>query len=142
MRLCGGCGQQACSSTYICADLASHAADYLDGPLHVSNSLCLSSASCAALAETLAVQSSVKSGSVYAVIDVRVHVQVQIVDAEAANPGYGRFQLIPDANHVDVCKPPHRKHLSYQLTRSFISDLMQQQADIKVIDDSEAGSMT
>ena len=65
--------------------------------------------------------------------------QVQIVDAEAANPGYGRFQLMADCNHVDVCKPPHRKHLAYQLTRSFILDLLHDRTDAEQhpIDDSD-----
>ena len=62
------------------------------------------------------------------------------MDAEAANPGYGRFQLMADCNHVDVCKPPHRKHLAYQLTRNFILDLMHERTATgsEPIDDSEA----
>ena len=59
---------------------------------------------------------------------VRAHaapaVQLQIVDPQSANPGYGRFQLVRDADHVNVCKPPHRKHISYRLTLSLIKSVM------------------
>ena len=49
-------------------------------------------------------------------------VQVQIVDAQSANPGYGRFEVVADADHVSVCKPPHRKHIAYRLVSEATSD--------------------
>ena len=53
-----------------------------------------------------------------------VHLQMQIVDPQAANPGYGRFELVADADHVNVCKPAHRKHMAYRLTKSLILDVV------------------
>lgn len=49
---------------------------------------------------------------------------MQIVDETSANPGYGRFQLVQDADHVNVNKPPHRKHITYRLTLRLIRAIM------------------
>ena len=51
-------------------------------------------------------------------------VQMQIVDESSANPGYGRFQLVQDADHVNVNKPPHRKHITCRLTLRLIKAIM------------------
>ena len=50
--------------------------------------------------------------------------QVQIVEPQSANPGYGRFEIIAEADHITLCKPPHRKHVAYRLTRNLLLSVM------------------
>ena len=43
-----------------------------------------------------------------------------VVPPEAANPGYGSFMVLPEADHIDVCKPCARADPAYALVASFL----------------------
>lgn len=45
---------------------------------------------------------------------------VHIVTPEAANPGYGDYMTMQDADHVNTCKPLDRSHESYTRLRDFL----------------------
>ena len=45
---------------------------------------------------------------------------VHIVPPEAANPGYGDYTTMEDADHVNTCKPLDRFHESYTRLRDFL----------------------
>jgi len=50
-----------------------------------------------------------------------IGVEALVVPPASANPGFGEFVPIPDATHVDVCKPASAADLRYKLVRKFIS---------------------
>jgi hypothetical protein len=51
---------------------------------------------------------------------VAVPMAVRIVPPAAANPGYGAFEVVPNADHINVCKPDSRDDARYVLARDFV----------------------
>ncbi|KAF4320016.1 hypothetical protein BBO99_00004208 [Phytophthora kernoviae] len=50
-----------------------------------------------------------------------IGVEALVVPSASADPGFGDFVPIPDATHVDVCKPASTDDVRYKLVRKFIS---------------------
>lgn len=56
---------------------------------------------------------------------VCVHCGVlQLVPPQTANPGFGQFILVPDAHHMNVCKPEGREAMVYTTLLAFLRELL------------------
>ena len=50
----------------------------------------------------------------------RAFPHIHIVPPEAANPGYGEYLTMEEADHVNTCKPLDSTHASYTRLRDFL----------------------
>lgn len=51
-----------------------------------------------------------------------------VVPPEAAYPGYGKFILLEDSNHINTCKPSTRDDTAYTAALEFLQDCARQAA--------------
>ncbi len=45
-----------------------------------------------------------------------------VVPEESAFPGYGETVVLPDANHINTCKPTSREDVAYARLLQFLQD--------------------
>lgn len=50
--------------------------------------------------------------------------QAKIVPEESSDPGFGEFRVMPQLNHLNICKPNGRDAELYQLTLAFVRDCL------------------
>jgi hypothetical protein len=49
-----------------------------------------------------------------------VGVEALVVPEESSNPGFGSYIKLPDADHIDICKPKSKSDIRYVLARDLI----------------------
>eukprot|EP00899_Mesostigma_viride_P019554 jgi/Mesvir1/275/Mv13610-RA.2 len=51
-------------------------------------------------------------------------VRAEVVPWESAYPGFGKFLVVENADHISVCKPVSKEDMSYTKTREFIENML------------------